>query len=192
MKLLLENWRKYLKEDFGAPSTGASTIQRIPRQDAYGAWDPGYGGEHGRKLTRLFLNSAAQAISIAEMMPDTDKLVAEFKNIHEMVKQALHIAANPGSEYDEEEEKTFDHLTITSVDSMEGVLLDFSGGIDDFPEKEFDSWEEGIDGLGKYWSYELANRPPHNPMLKDAINNFEFIKKWAGGEEWEPPVEDTE
>ena len=155
-----------------------------------------YDGEFILKLMRAFFISANQGIDLSLMIPGAESLSEEFKRTREQVSMLIQYAEDKDyspwlyAGTDWEKEVNPDTMTnnirllmnqIISPDKGEGGITEDEQEIIDGYHK----WIDSVDGLKKYAEYSLHGAHPHAAHRAVSgrerfINNYDFIKKWAG------------
>jgi hypothetical protein len=155
-----------------------------------------YDGEFILKLMRAFFISANQGIELSSMIPGAESLSEEFKRTREQVSMLIQYAEDKDyspwlyAGTDWEKEVNPDTMTnnirllmnqIISPDKGEGGITEDEQEIIDGYHK----WIDSVDGLKKYAEYSLHGAHPHAAHRAVSgrerfINNYDFIKKWAG------------
>ena len=174
-------------------------------ESAEAEWEEGnlvetdYSGEYAMKLAKAFIGSSKQGIDLALMVPDTESLVEEFRRIRNRVQELLEYAEdNDDSPWmdrsaNDPDRHTYDSPAklVRSVEALIKQLTYYPGEItwDDkdeaLEEKQkifsmYYDWERSMENLGQYAEFQLHGTNPTRPWQEGFMNDYDFIKEWAG------------
>ena len=169
MKLLIENWRKYVNEEMDADSGMAQSPEE-------------WVNEYGEKIARLFIDNGAYGLFMAETISTPPEFMNELKKIMSKVAKLLAVA----------ETSNFRLLRPSYRSRPEGYISEIR---QDF-EKLLDMIAPAVDARkelinlfgvrGGAWGHlmnlayygDAANRGQKIP--EELVNSFDEMKKWVG------------
>ena len=160
--------------------------------------ETGYSGKYAMRLAKAFIGSSKMGIDLASMVPDTESLVEEFRRIRNRVQELLEYAEdNDDSPWmdrsaNDPDRHTYDSPAklVRSVEALITHLVDLPGeNVPDMNElvderkdilSMYYDWEGSMENLGQYAEFQLHGTNPTRPWQEGFMNDYNFIKEWAG------------
>ena len=187
MKLLFENWRKYITE-VDTDNDGIDDERELAIIDK-GELEPEY--DDNKKLYDIFWGSGTQAMQLAEMTGNTE-MVQVFDEIMQMVKAYVsrldgfisgeipfdqvdpYLVANSIEEHAIE--------VVNQVADLYDVSLERDPASDPGARGDsFDNWIDTLIEAGDYVWYHGTPNPSMNVASEESSkSDYEELKRWAG------------